>query len=1739
MEVAVESPVNTQPPPLLFGGESPHTSHHLLPTPQSPIQALSPRDQIPTPLTPSPPTMDHSNDVQMEEPQDSRPVGEETAPIPSAQPVEPASEAAPTAEAAAADPMDTDQDNTQNTDRAESHSQPQDSNPPAASIAETEATTAQEVANPDTTEALPTAANTDQAAEAPSNTEPEATGQGDNAETQAEHAQQTNTSEATTPDSTPTPDSTLTPDSTPTPDPTPTPDSTPTPANEGETEMSDPPAATEENQTAEGQTENSTPEPPAEPEDPTPWAGVVDDTSAPEEDELKEIEDSSSHSAADVPYWESSFYDELEDPDHVPIEKTRITWTIKGVRGTKEKPMKELILKSPKALVGGHYWGFKFFPRGNNNNDLSIYIDCSNEPEKNETKAVKTLQFRCLKGPADADLSKVEPSMNILAPTEEPPVEKDTAEPKDETMKDDGMESAKEDSSDQSDPEKTEAETTAEISQESSSEVPQPEQATAEIVNTESQEASPDEPQPERAQVEHPTDSPESSTEESPQEQTPTKKEWRVSAQIGLVCYNPEEPRTRYHQTSYHMFTGENSDWGWTRFHGPWDQIHVRRRGQIKPLMQNDTIAMDAYIRIIKDDTRSLWWHSSEGEPNWPSMTLHGLRGLGSLENGSTPLITATMPWILLAPFRRIMYNVKMPTGSRYDEVPKYLCGALRKVIYLLREQKKSNHYVDVGTQGLVRAMKDYAESSSDVVSCWESLRRMLEIELEGTDAIDALSDIFDGRLDGDRLAFEREHTLKTNKNWISSGKEPTLRIPAEGVKDIQEGLERTFTEKSGPWALPKLLQVEIERQKFDKSTRKWQKIMDKVHLNEEVDLSKWTRHPEQGKYTLYGFVVHQGERTSGRFYSVLRPAGPGGKWFSFRETSENKIACLTSKEVKAAAEGPGPESVKATKPPGDVPYVALYVRTDVVSEFLKPELEPWEAPRSFRKAVLDYLPEGTKVEEDPEDYSRVTCEIYNSEIFKDHVGRGVFNAWDAGLRAKFPEKVLSINFSADTKISLLRWKLYKLLGLEKSEQVRLWPMTQLPPAPFAKNFNPPLAWAYLDTDLAYFHQTKLRMWLHILPLSEVPVLGILEPPIPIPIPEVPAEPEPVPEEPQTDVAQEENAGDAAAAEPATQDGEQTAQVTEVVADPPTEQAEGDANLQPEAEMTDAPAAPEASNPAGEVAPQEPVEVHATPAEPEVIAGTEPTEPDVVQQVTNAPAVEAAEETMPDAPAVAAPELADTESAPQPAAATPTVPEVTGPTVQPAIEPAPEAPAAPEPSADEPAMDTTEDLPAPTQAAVEPMAEMEGAAQPVEAPVANEEAATEPAEVPSNEEAAVQPTETPTPIEETPAADEEGAADEMAVDPQAQEDDNDADLQEALRRSLADAEAQQAAEAPADTDMQDAQPENPAAEPTDNAETTEAETAAAAPEPVVEEPVIKQNGCYVFVQRFNPFEQRLTGIGSFVAKGEANIKETVRKYLDMPKEAEFLVWETHDSYTTKSINTGQSFYDAEIGDGTILIVRDSLKTKECVSYPHPSPPSSSTNLNDSTTTLEAKADFPNPQDHLRYLAAKSRSHPVLSKTHPSTTISTYGTPSYSGAITRGHYHGHGTLISDAGETYTGPFILGDRSGANGQLVTASGDTYTGSFYQGQRHGEGTFLEHKTGNKYVGGWQQDKRHGKGVTYWEVADEEMNICQICYGAEQDALFYDCGHVCACTGCARQVEVCPICRANVKGVVRIYRT
>jgi hypothetical protein len=190
------------------------------------------------------------------------------------------------------------------------------------------------------------------------------------------------------------------------------------------------------------------------------------------------------------------------------------------------------------------------------------------------------------------------------------------------------------------------------------------------------------------------------------------------------------------------------------------------------------------------------------------------------------------------------------------------------------------------------------------------------------------------------------------------------------------------------------------------------------------------------------------------------------------------------------------------------------------------------------------------------------------------------------------------------------------------------------------------------------------------------------------------------------------------------------------------------------------------------------------------------------------------------------------------------------------------------------------------------------------------------------------------------------------------------------------------------------------------------------------------------------------------------------------------------------------------------------------------------------TELSVAGLFSSPDRLVHYLFAAERNHPTRAFTGTKTVDASFNSEYYSGEFLKGYYHGKGKHISDSAATYVGDFVFGKRHGS-GAMEYPTGDTYDGDWYEDQCHGQGTFVEKKTGNKYVGGYKDGKRHGKGISYWEVADEEMDLCQICYSEEQDALFYDCGHVCACVTCARQVDICPICRKNIISVVKIYRT
>ena len=58
-------------------------------------------------------------------------------------------------------------------------------------------------------------------------------------------------------------------------------------------------------------------------------------------------------------------------------------------------------------------------------------------------------------------------------------------------------------------------------------------------------------------------------------------------------------------------------------------------------------------------------------------------------------------------------------------------------------------------------------------------------------------------------------------------------------------------------------------------------------------------------------------------------------------------------------------------------------------------------------------------------------------------------------------------------------------------------------------------------------------------------------------------------------------------------------------------------------------------------------------------------------------------------------------------------------------------------------------------------------------------------------------------------------------------------------------------------------------------------------------------------------------------------------------------------------------------------------------------------------------------------------------------------------------------------------------------------------------------------------------------WSKEDlEEISFCKICIEAPIGSVMLECGHMCSCTNCGKQMKECPICRQEVVRVVRTFK-
>ncbi|KKK17094.1 hypothetical protein P175DRAFT_0493499 [Aspergillus ochraceoroseus IBT 24754] len=1185
------------------------------------------------------------------------------------------------------------------------------------------------------------------------------------------------------------------------------------------------------------------------------WIDSEEDTSVPDEAEMKEIESQAEgdYSALEYNYWEKNFHPDLDDPEYRPIEKARLTWKINGVRGTKEQPNHIKIMRSPPAYIGGYWWTIKFFPRGNNVGSLSIYIECSPTMPKVDNTFPET-EFKVLRGPADTVLDTNPPEIDFkFARTED---------------------------------------------------------SQAWMENFKSQ-------YPAAAN----------------QAESAASESWRVSAQIGVILYNPEEPRTGWMQSSCHQFNSHNLDWGWTNFHGPWDQIHRRQRGQRQALLRHDSLAFDAYIRIFDDPTRSLWWHPSDSEPTWDSLSLTGYRPLGDSVINHSAEVAGLATWMHIAPFCNIIQKVNVLEHlTNCDVKPKPLCDALQTFLWQLRSRGQSLQYVD--TDPITSTLRNLHEYSSDVCEFWERLRRTLELELAGTEAVKELAQLFDSPSIGTTLP-DAINTVPTDSN-------SPICIPADQVQSTAEAFRHYLGAKPGRWVLPPILHLELGRQKLDKAARQWRLLYNRVDLDEELDLSPFLLDGQHGKYVLYGYIVHRGRRTSGKFFSILRPGGPGTKWLAFDDGSDNRVECLTRKTALGPHLGLDSSQKADHKTGHDVAIAVMYIRSDVVNDFLPGPQGPWDVSEDLKEyyenGAISRPKKSSNNNKTVEEEEDIQVEVYSLQKY-DELG-SLFDTYDLMSQAKAAKSVMYLTVPRSTNLIDLRkrittWASTRTDKEISPEHVRLWQIGHT-----RDRFGPTLAFARVSDLTTTLDQPleSVRYWMQIVSDVDAKYFAMKDPHFPVTV---------------------------------------NAKSEEAVIEHHGSESSDEGQPAPETGF----------------------------AQPSSSA--------------NASRSHSHEES--------------TETPPQPA----------------------------------------------------PQLVMEA--------VNNET------------------TENPT----TPAASEEPAQNATSSDsvpPEGSSNENDAVIAAIIAHDLEQLDESQ----PSATNPE----QDTGAAPTPEGETPEQPVDDAQPPTTPEEPevILPVEHVYYYIQLFDMEAQVLRTVGSFFSQKEEQIKAAIKKHLEWPATKDFQIWQRVDGTTVTTIASAETF-EMFVPDGTCFIVGDKLNK-------------------DKRARLNEAGSFANPDQLVRYLWAESRRHPTRAFTGTKTIDATFTSEFYSGEFMKGYFHGKGKHISDSAATYDGDFVLGKRHG-KGMMEYPTGDTYDGDWFENQCHGQGTFVECKTGNKYVGGYKDGKRHGRGISYWEVADEEMDLCQICFGEEQDALFYDCGHVCACVACARQVDICPICRKNILNVVKIYRT
>ncbi|PNS16491.1 hypothetical protein CAC42_225 [Sphaceloma murrayae] len=385
------------------------------------------------------------------------------------------------------------------------------------------------------------------------------------------------------------------------------------------------------------------------------------------------------------------------------------------------------------------------------------------------------------------------------------------------------------------------------------------------------------------------------------QEQPP--ENWYACVQFMLVLWNPSDPTIYLHHEANHRFTQEEGDWGFTRFAEKSKIFATKFDDKERPLVENDSAKVTAYVRIIKDPTGVLWHNFN----NYDSKKETGMVGLRN--QGATCYLNSLLQSLYFTnAFRRAVYQI--PTEGEQD--PRNSSAwALQRLFYRLQTDPLA-----VGTAELTQSFGWESRQifeQQDVQELSRILMEKMEEKMKGTEAENALAQMFVGKMktylkcinvDYESSRIEDFWDLQLNvsgckalddsfKNYVEvETLEGDNKYHAEGF-GLQDAKKGVIFE-----SFPQVLHLQLKRFEYDFQRDMMVKVNDRYEFPEVWDaspyLSDTADKSEPYIYNLHGVLVHSGDMNAGHYYAFIKPTKDG----DFYKFDDDRVTKATKREA-------------------------------------------------------------------------------------------------------------------------------------------------------------------------------------------------------------------------------------------------------------------------------------------------------------------------------------------------------------------------------------------------------------------------------------------------------------------------------------------------------------------------------------------------------------------------------------------------------------------------------------------------------------------------------------------------------------------------------------------------------------------------------------------------------------------------------------------------------------------------